>query len=73
MQWELPGGVGVQWELPGAVARRHQRHVFGFFPIPVRTRAFCSKGYFRFEKPALFLKAPRADVSERGGTRLSNA
>ena len=40
----LPLAVGVQWELPAAVARRHQRHVFGFFPIPVRTREFCPDG-----------------------------
>jgi hypothetical protein len=40
----VPEAVGAQWELPGAVARRDQSHVFGFFPIPVRTRAFCRYG-----------------------------
>jgi len=45
--------VGAQWELPGDVARTDQ----GLAPSGRRSR---------FEKPALFLKDPRVDGSERG-------
>src|SRR5450759_4189068 len=48
--------VGAQWELPAAVARRHQRHVFGFFPIPAPKTGILSGQRFRFEFSAFSSK-----------------
>src|ERR1035437_726584 len=62
---EVTVGVGAQWELPGAVARRHQRHVFGFFPIPVRTRAFCRYGGLGSSNRPFPRRRPRSNGSAR--------
>ena len=55
----------MQWELPAAVARRHQRHVFGFFPIPVRTRAFCRYGGLGSSNRPFPRRRPRSNGSAR--------
>ncbi len=69
----LGASVGAQWELPAAVARRHQRHVFGFFPIPVRTRAFCRYGDLGSSNRPFSMKAPRSNGSacESSGSNVA--
>jgi hypothetical protein len=58
-------GVGVQWELPAAVARRHQRHVFGFFQIPARRWAFCRDGGLGSSNRPFPRRRPQSNGSAR--------
>jgi hypothetical protein len=58
-------GVGVQWELRGAAVRRDQSHALGFFPIPVRTRAFCRYGGLGSSNRPFPRRRPRSNGSAR--------
>ena len=59
----------MQWELPGAMARRYEGHALGL-SIPARRREFCPSGDLGSSNRPFSMKAPRADVSKRGGPRL---